>query len=78
MVSLSDSKGCIISETGITSEANSRYRSAKIRFKSLEEIVDEYSTFSESKMKYVAGARPWTHVSNRHCLALCYPKRGQW
>ncbi|EGA76686.1 Gdh1p [Saccharomyces cerevisiae Vin13] len=71
VVSLSDSKGCIISETGITSEQVADISSAKVNFKSLEQIVNEYSTFSENKVQYIAGARPWTHVQKVDIALPC-------
>lgn len=71
VVSLSDSKGCIVSETGITLEQISDIAAAKINFKSLEEIVGEYATFGENKVKYIAGARPWTHVSDVDIALPC-------
>ncbi|CCC67326.1 hypothetical protein NCAS_0A07680 [Naumovozyma castellii] len=60
VVSLSDSKGCILAENGITAEQVAAIAEAKIKFQSLETIVGEYSAFTENKVKYVAGARPWT------------------
>ncbi|QLQ81753.1 hypothetical protein HG537_0F05150 [Torulaspora globosa] len=71
VVSLSDSKGCIISESGITSEQVSAIADAKIRFKSLEEIVGEFSAFAENKVQYVAGARPWTHAGKVDIALPC-------
>lgn len=71
VVSLSDSKGCIISETGISSEQVADISSAKVNFKSLEQIVNEYSTFSENKVQYIAGARPWTHVQKVDIALPC-------
>lgn len=62
VVSLSDSKGCIISETGITAEQVAAIAEAKVQFKSLEQIVGEYSAFTENKVKYLAGARPWVNA----------------
>lgn len=64
VVSLSDSKGSIISQTGITPEQISEIADAKIKFKSLEQIVsDSAAAFSgENKVEYKAGARPWTLV----------------
>ncbi|CAI6901342.1 ANL_collapsed_G0053730.mRNA.1.CDS.1 [Saccharomyces cerevisiae] len=64
-------KGCIISETGITSEQVADISSAKVNFKSLEQIVNEYSTFSENKVQYIAGARPWTHVQKVDIALPC-------
>lgn len=64
VVSLSDSKGAIVSSTGITPEQVNAIAEAKIKFKSLEEIIGDYaSAFSgKNEVKYIAGARPWVHV----------------
>lgn len=63
VVSLSDSKGCIISQTGITPAQVAEIAAAKIKFRSLEQIIGESaSAFSGAKIEYIAGARPWTHV----------------
>ena len=63
VVSLSDSKGCIISQTGITPDQIKAIAAAKIHFKTLEEITKESaSLFSGSnEVQYIAGVRPWTH-----------------
>lgn len=71
VVSLSDSKGAIISETGITSEQVAAISEAKIKFKSLEQIVGEFSAFAENKVKYVPGARPWTLVGKVDIALPC-------
>lgn len=71
VVSLSDSKGCIISESGITTEQIAAIAEAKINFKSLEEIVAEYSAFAENKVKYVAGARPWLNAGKVDIALPC-------
>lgn len=63
VVSLSDSKGCIISQTGITPEQIKAIAEAKIQFKTLEQIIKDTPTlFSGSnEVQYIAGVRPWTH-----------------
>lgn len=48
VVSLSDSKGAIVSETGITKEHIAAIAEAKVSFKSLVDIVKEYNAFSAS------------------------------
>ncbi|KAI3406683.1 GDH3 [Candida oxycetoniae] len=64
VVSLSDSKGSIISKNGITPEQVSAIAAAKLKFKSLEEIIsEEVKIFSgENSVEYIAGVRPWTKV----------------
>ncbi|CCF59796.1 hypothetical protein KAFR_0I00150 [Kazachstania africana CBS 2517] len=71
VVSLSDSKGCIISNAGITAEQIAAIAEAKIHFKSLEEIVGEYSAFAENKVKYIAGARPWLNAGKVDIALPC-------
>lgn len=71
VVSLSDSKGSIISETGITTEQVAAIAEAKINFKSLEQIVGEYSAFAENKVKYLSGARPWVHAGKVDIALPC-------
>lgn len=62
IVSLSDSKGCIIanSEKGITEEDISAIAQLKVDRKQLTELVNSDS--HKDKFKYVEGARPWKHV----------------
>lgn len=71
VVSLSDSKGVIISESGITEEQVNAISEAKIGFKSLEQIVGEYSAFAENKVQYIADARPWVHVGKVDVALPC-------
>ena len=71
VVSLSDSKGCIIAEDGITSEHVAAIAEAKIKFKSLEQIVGEYSAFAENKVKYISGARPWLNAGKVDIALPC-------
>ena len=64
VVSLSDSKGSIISKNGITADQVYAIAAAKLKFKSLEEIVaDSVQLFSgDPSVEYLAGVRPWTKV----------------
>ncbi|KAK6463211.1 NADP-glutamate dehydrogenase [Scheffersomyces coipomensis] len=64
VVSLSDSKGAIISKNGITPHQISAIGDAKIKHKSLEQIIElSASAFSGSNsVQYLAGVRPWEHV----------------
>ncbi|QID83158.1 NADP-dependent glutamate dehydrogenase [Saccharomyces pastorianus] len=55
----------------ITLEQINDIAATKIHFKSLKEIVGEYATFGENKVKYIAGARPWTHVSDVDIALPC-------
>ncbi|ODQ62221.1 hypothetical protein WICANDRAFT_26911 [Wickerhamomyces anomalus NRRL Y-366-8] len=71
VVSLSDSKGAIISETGITKEHVYAIQEAKVQFKSLSDIINEYSAFSASPVKYIDGARPWIHVGQVDVALPC-------
>lgn len=63
VVSLSDSKGSMIATEGkgITPEMISTIADLKVKRKALADIASE-SDFSS--VKYVEGARPWTHVGN--------------
>ncbi|KAM9888836.1 hypothetical protein OXX69_012984, partial [Metschnikowia pulcherrima] len=69
VVSLSDSKGAIIVQDGITPEQIEEIIVAKVKFQSLEQIISA-SAFSNRKIEYIAGARPWTHVSGEEAKAL--------
>lgn len=71
VLSLSDSKGCIISETCITAEQVAAIAEAKVQFKSLEQIVSEYSAFTENKVKYLNGARPWVNAGKVDIALPC-------
>lgn len=64
VVSLSDSKGSIISKNGITPDQVHVIAAGKVKFLTLEQIIKESaSTFSgNNEVKYIAGARPWVHV----------------
>lgn len=62
VVSLSDSQGAIISESGITADQVFDIQAAKLKFKALKDIIGEASSFSSSSVKYIDGARPWIHV----------------
>ncbi|KAM9886211.1 hypothetical protein OXX69_013813, partial [Metschnikowia pulcherrima] len=73
VVSLSDSKGAIIVQDGITPEQIEEIIVAKVKFQSLEQIISA-SAFSNRKIEYIAGARPWTHVA-RWTLPCHVPPR---
>lgn len=62
VVSLSDSKGCIVAtgEDGITPEHVDTIAQLKVQRKALSEIA--HTDAFKSNFKYVDGARPWTHV----------------
>jgi glutamate dehydrogenase (NADP+) len=64
VISLSDSKGTIINQRGISPEQIFAIQNAKLQFKSLEEIIstDETFTTKSTKCEYLPDARPWTHV----------------
>ena len=62
VISLSDSKGCLIAigEKGITSDEISLIAKLKVERKQLTEVATT-SQFKD-KYKYIEGARPWSHV----------------
>ena len=62
VVSLSDSKGTLIFPNGVTPAQVEAIAEAKIKFKNLSQIIEEYSAFTAAKVEYLEGARPWTHV----------------
>ncbi|VEU20271.1 DEKNAAC101091 [Brettanomyces naardenensis] len=62
VVSLSDSKGAIISQEGITPQQVLDIQDAKVHFKSLQEIIVTSDAFTGHKVQYLPGARPWIHV----------------
>lgn len=64
VVSLSDSKGTIINQRGILPEQIYAIQSAKLQFKSLEDIIstDKSFTAQSTKCEYLPGQRPWTNV----------------
>ncbi|CAM9014903.1 unnamed protein product [Wickerhamomyces anomalus] len=43
----------------------------KVQFKSLSDIINEYSAFSASPVKYIDGARPWIHVGQVDVALPC-------
>lgn len=72
VVSLSDSKGAIVTEGSITEEQIKLIQQHKINFKSLKEIVSLESTaFPSNSIKYLSGERPWTHVSKVDIALPC-------
>lgn len=76
VVSLSDSKGSIISKNGITAEQIEAIAAAKLKFKTLEQITkDEATIFSgNNSVEYIAGVRPWTKVDKLMLLCHQLPK----
>lgn len=64
VVSLSDSKGSIISKNGITAEQIEAIAAAKLKFKTLEQITKDEATIfgGNNSVEYIAGVRPWTKV----------------
>jgi glutamate dehydrogenase (NADP+) len=62
ILSLSDSKGCLIAtdDKGITPDLVHYVADLKVRRKQLSELAK--STQYKNKFKYIEGARPWTHV----------------
>lgn len=62
VVSLSDSKGSLIAESGFTPADVDAIASLKLKHKSLTDYVAACS--DASKFKYMEGARPWVHVGN--------------
>jgi len=62
VISLSDSKGAIISTEGISPDLVNYIADLKVKRKQLSELTSasEYS----SKVKYIDGARPWKHCGS--------------
>lgn len=62
VVSLSDSKGCIIAtgEHGVTTDQVSEIAQLKVNRKQLSEIANTDNF--KGNFKYIDGARPWVHV----------------
>ncbi|GAV52734.1 hypothetical protein ZYGR_0AI00160 [Zygosaccharomyces rouxii] len=71
VVSLSDSKGSVIFESGVTPEQIAAIQEAKVKFMSLEQILGEYSAFKAGGYKYIPGVRPWTHVGKVDIALPC-------
>lgn len=71
VVSLSDSKGAIIAQDGITPDQVYQIMDAKVKFQTLEQIIGSASAFSGKKIEYIAGARPWTHVGQVDIALPC-------
>lgn len=61
VVSLSDSKGSLIVQSGITPAQVAIIGEAKLVFKSLAEIIEENKT-EFADVEYIADVRPWTKV----------------
>jgi glutamate dehydrogenase (NADP+) len=68
VVSLSDSKGAIVStcEKGVTTEEISTIAQLKVERKQLSEVADKLPGF-----KYIEGARPWLHVGDVDVALPC-------
>jgi len=62
VISLSDSKGCLVAtgSEGITPEHVETIAKLKVERKAISEIASTESF--KGKFKYIDGARPWTHV----------------
>lgn len=69
VVSLSDSKGSIVAPSGISADMVSTIADLKVKRGSLAEIVSTDSNFKE--VKYIDGARPWTHVGSIDIALPC-------
>jgi glutamate dehydrogenase (NADP+) len=69
--SLSDSKGCVIATTdsGITAAQIAAIAQLKLDRKALTEIV--HTADFADKVKYIDGARPWTHVGKVDIALPC-------
>ncbi|KAH0543617.1 hypothetical protein FGG08_002055 [Glutinoglossum americanum] len=64
VVSLSDSKGALIAKEcqSITADEIAQIAQIKVERKYLADIVSSNDAFAQ-KYEYIAGARPWTHVT---------------
>ncbi|CAI5759112.1 unnamed protein product [Candida verbasci] len=71
VVSLSDSKGSIISKKGITNEQVEAIAKAKLQFKSLEQIIKDEARIFDDSIEYIAGVRPWTKVGQVDVALPC-------
>ena len=71
VISLSDSKGAIVAtgEEGISPDQVSLIAKLKVERKQLTEAVNTDSF--KGKVKYIDGARPWTHVSKVDVALPC-------
>ena len=71
VLSLSDSKGAIIAtdENGFTADLVNKIAGLKLKHQSLT-ALNEDSTFKD-KIKYIDGARPWTHVEKIDIALPC-------
>lgn len=69
VVSLSDSKGAIIAPSGITADMVSTIAELKVKRGSLADITSTDNQFKN--VKYIDGARPWTHVGNVDIALPC-------
>ncbi|KAH3899514.1 probable NADP-specific glutamate dehydrogenase 1 [Saccharomycodes ludwigii] len=65
VVSLSDSKGCVISEKGFSEEQIKNVIAGKAARKTLEFITSDFG------FKYISGARPWTHCGPVDIVLPC-------
>jgi glutamate dehydrogenase (NADP+) len=71
VVSLSDSKGCLIStgDKGVTVKLVETVAKLKVERKSLAELGE--SAANEHGVKYIEGARPWIHVGKIDIALPC-------
>lgn len=71
VISLSDSKGCIVAtgEEGISPQQVHDIAQLKVERKALTEIASTESF--KGKFKYIDGARPWTHVEKIDIALPC-------
>jgi glutamate dehydrogenase (NADP+) len=70
VLSLSDSKGALVTQSGITPAQVTIIADAKLQFKSLEQIVAENKS-EFAGVEYIAGARPWTKVGKVDVALPC-------
>lgn len=67
IVSLSDSKGCIVSDKGISPELVHEIAALKVQRKALTDIASA----SSNDLKYIDGARPWKNVGKVDVALPC-------
>ena len=73
VVSLSDSKGCLIAKdlkAGVTKELVGQIAALKLKRKALTDLSSAEGKFSE-KFHYHPGARPWTHFKHLDIALPC-------
>ncbi|ODV61056.1 glutamate dehydrogenase [Ascoidea rubescens DSM 1968] len=71
VLSLSDSKGALVTENGLNYEQVKAIQDVKADRGTIEQLISENKLFSDPDIKYYPGERPWTYVKKVDIVLPC-------